>query len=711
MVEKTEKRNGEIVDFNQKKITKAIHQAITATGQGDGDKAKEISDQVVEILNEEYENKTPHVENIQDIIEKVLVAEDFFETAKAYILYREQRRKTRETAQGIDETVEMVDDYIKELDWQVRENANMSYSMQGLNHYVVSAVTKEYWLNRIYPKEVREGVKEGSFHIHDLDTLATYCCGWDLYSLLQKGFRGVSGKVESKPPKHFGAALGQLVNFLYTLQGESAGAQAVSSFDTLLAPFIRYDNLSYREVKQNMQSFIFNCAIPTRVGFQSPFTNVTLDINPPKDLADQPVIIGGKAQDETYGDFQEEMNMVNKAFFECMMEGDAKGRPFTFPIPTINITNDFDWENPTLEPMWKATAKYGLPYFSNFINSDMNPDDVRSMCCRLRLDNKELHKRGGGLFGSNPLTGSVGVVTLNLPRMGYLSETKDELYEKIEEGMDLAKESLEIKRKVIENFIEKGLYPYSKFYLADIKKMRGEYYANHFSTIGLIGMNECLLNFIEKDIASDEGQKLALEIMDFMQNKLRKYQKETDNLYNLEASPAEGTSYRLALKDKKEFPDIITAGEKGTPYYTNSTQLPVGYTNDVFEELELQDDLQCKYSGGTVDHLFLGEKVDNIENAKKLIKTAFKNYSLPYITLTPTFSICPQHGYIPGEHFDCPKCVVKQPCEVYSRIVGYLRPVQQWNDGKQQEFKERKSFTAEKEEEKEEQKTKLKIND
>ncbi len=712
MVEKVEKRSGQIVDFNQKKISKAIHQAITATGQGDGEKAKEISDKVVEILNEEYDGETPHVENIQDIIEKVLVAEDLFETAKAYILYREQRRKTRETAQGIDETIEMVDDYIKELDWQVRENANMSYSMQGLNHYVVSAVTKEYWLNRIYPQEIRDAVREGKFHIHDLDTLATYCCGWDLYSLLQKGFRGVPGKVESKPPKHFGAALGQLVNFLYTLQGESAGAQAVSSFDTLLAPFIRYDNLSYREVKQNMQSFIFNCAIPTRVGFQSPFTNVTLDINPPKDLADQPVIIGGKAQDETYGDFQEEMNMINKAFFECMIEGDAKGRPFTFPIPTINITDDSDWSNPTLDPMWEATAKYGLPYFSNFVSSDMSPDDVRSMCCRLRLDNKELHKRGGGLFGSNPLTGSIGVVTINLPRMGYLSETKEELKEKIGEAMDLAKESLEIKRKVIENFIEKGLYPYSKFYLAEIKKMRGEYYANHFSTIGLIGMNECLLNFIGKNIGSDKGQDLALEIMEFMRKKLRDYQEETDNLYNLEATPGEGTSYRLALKDKKEFPDIITAGKEGTPYYTNSTQLPVGYTNDIFEELDLQNDLQCKYTGGTVDHLFLGEKISNIENAKKLIKTAFENYSLPYITLTPTFSICPQHGYIPGEHFDCPKCVVKQPCEVYSRIVGYLRPVQQWNDGKQQEFKERETFDVEgeKEEKKEEQKAKL-IND
>ncbi|OGZ24249.1 MAG: ribonucleoside triphosphate reductase [Candidatus Nealsonbacteria bacterium RIFCSPLOWO2_01_FULL_43_32] len=691
-IKKIQKRDGRVVDFDQQKITDAIEKAVTASGQGDGEESKRVSDKVVELLNRRFrDNGVPQVEQIQDIVEETLIAENLAETAKAYILYREQRRRIREAAGGIDESLEMIDKYIKELDWQVYENANMAYSLQGLNHYGVSALTKRYWLNKVYPKEIREAAEGGDFHIHNLDTLATYCNGWDLYDLLLRGFGGVQGKVESKPAKHLASALGQLVNFWYIVQGESAGAQAISSFDTLLAPFVRYDNLNYHQVKQAMQEFLFNCSISTRVGFQNPFTNLTIDIKPSPALAKQPVIIGGKAQKETYGEFQEEMNMINRAFYEGLMEGDAKGRPFTFPIPTVNITKDFDWDDPNLDPLWEATAKYGVNYFSNFINSDMKPEDVRSMCCRLRLSNKELYKRGGGLFGSQPLTGSIGVVTINMPRIGYLSKTKKEFFERLGHMMDLAKESLEIKRKSLDNFMEKGLYPYSKHYLSGIKQMRGNYYGNHFSTIGLVGMNETMLNFIGENIGSKQGKKLALEIMDFMRERLIKYQEETNNPYNLEATPAESTAYRLAQKDKEKYPDIITAGEQA-PYYTNSIHLPVNYTDDLFEVLKLQDELQTKFTGGTVIHLFLGERIFDIQTVKSLIKKIFENFRLPYITLTPTFSICPSHGYLNGEHFECPKCTIKQPCEVYSRIVGYLRPVQQWNKGKKEEFRQREEF-------------------
>jgi len=688
-----QKRDGRVVDFDQEKITNAIHKALTATTKKDGKEARKLTNDAIEIINRRFKKgDLPNVEQIQDIVEEVLILDGYTETAKAYILYREQRRRVREAKTAIDEAVEMVDKYIQELDWQVKENANMAYSLQGLNHYVTSAVTKKYWLDKIYPAEVRESSKSGDFHIHNLDCLGPYCMGWDLYDLLVKGFGGVSGKVESKPPKHLRSALGQLVNFFYTLQGEAAGAEAVSSFDTLLAPFIRYGNLNFQQVKQALQEFVFNCAIPTRVGFQNPFTNITLDIKPSPALAKQPIIIGGKAQKETYGEFQEEMNILNKAFYEVMMEGDAKGRVFTFPIPTINITKDFPWDSPALEPMWEATAKYGINYFSNFIQSEMKPEDVRSMCCRLRLDNKELNVRGGGLFGSNPLTGSIGVVTIDLPRIGYLSKTKKEFFDRLSKMMDLAKTSLEVKRKALDSLMEKGLYPYSKHYLEAVKKMRGSYWGNHFSTIGLVGMNEALLNFLDKDIGSPSGRKFALEILDFMRKQLVGYQEETGNLYNLEATPAEATSYRLALQDVKKYPDIITAGTKEVPYYTNSTQLPVDYTDDLFEALKLQDEIQCKYTGGTVLHLFIGERISNVQNIKTLIKKIFEKFHLPYITLTPTFSICPTHGYLSGEHFTCPKCVIKQPCEVYSRIVGYIRPVQQWHKGKQLEFEERKVY-------------------
>lgn len=687
-----QKRDGRLVAYDEKKIESAVHKALTATGQGDGPQAKKVAKKVTMLLVKRFRRgELPKVEQIQDIVEEVLILEGFVETAKAYIIYREQRRRIREAQSTLDETVEMVDKYIQELDWQIKENANMAYSLQGLHHYVTSAVSKKYWLNKIYTKEIRDAVSSGDFHIHNLDFLGPYCCGWDLYDLINKGFGGVSSKVESRPPKHLRTALGQLVNFFYTLQGEAAGAQAVSNFDTLMAPFIRYDSLNYNQVKQAVQEFVFNCAIPTRVGFQTPFLNVTLDLRPPKNLAQQPVIIGGQPQKETYAEFQEEMNVFNRAFAEVMTEGDARGRVFTFPIPTYNITKDFDWDNPALQGVWEMTAKYGVPYFANFINSDMNPDDARSMCCRLRLDNRELYKRGGGLFGAYPLTGSIGVVTLNLPRIGYTSKTKKEFFAKLERMMELAKISLEIKRKTVDNFIEKGLYPYSRFYLESIYKMRKTYWSNHFSTIGLVGMNEALLNFLGKDISTPEGVKMSAEILDFMRNNLIKFQEETGNLYNLEATPAEGTSYRLAKKDKEKYPDIITAGGD-EPYYTNSTQLPVGFTNDLFEALELQDGLQTRYTGGTVFHAFLGERINNTEMVKVLLKKIFSKHKMPYLTFSPTFSICPNHGYIAGEHFTCPKCIIEQPCEVYSRVVGYIRPIQQWHPGKQQEFKERVTF-------------------
>jgi len=696
------KRDGRLVDFDQERITEAIFKALTATSEGlpagrrGGRRlARRLSNKVVDFLNKRFitskgKIKVPAIEDIQDIVEEVLILENLTETAKAYILYREQRRRIREAKKTIEETLETIDRYIEEKDWQVKENANMAFSLQGLNHYLTSAGTKQYWLNKIYPEEIRKAAIDGDFHIHNLDTLATYCCGWDLYDLLLKGFGGVSTKLVSNPPKHFRTALGQLVNFFYTLQGESAGAQAISSFDTLLAPFIKYDNLNYQQVKQAIQEFVFNCAVPTRVGFQTPFLNVTLDINPSPNLVNQPVIIDGKPQDRTYGEFQEEMNIFNQAFAEIMSQGDANGRVFTFPIPTINITKDFDWDNPALEGIWKMTAKYGIPYFANFIQSDMKPKDVRSMCCRLRLNNKELYHRGGGLFGSNPLTGSIGVVTINMPRIGYLSKNKKEFLERLGHIMNLAKESLEIKRKALDNFMEKGLYPYSKHYLSGIKKMRGSYWGNHFSTIGLVGMNEALLNLINENIGSLKGRQFALEILDFMRDRMVKYQEETGNLYNLEATPAESTAYRLAKLDKKKYKDIITAD--GEPYYTNSTQLPVNYTDDLFEALKLQDELQCKYTGGTVFHGFVGERIPNEETVKLLVKRIFENFKLPYFTITPTFSICPHHGYLVGEHFICPKCTIEQPCEVYSRIVGYLRPVQQWNKGKQEEFEDRKTF-------------------
>ncbi|HKK89778.1 MAG TPA: ribonucleoside triphosphate reductase, partial [Desulfobacteraceae bacterium] len=569
--------------------------------------------------------------------------------------------------------------------------------LQGLNNFISSDITAEYWLNRIYTPKMRDAHNSGDIHIHDLSLLSVYCVGWDLQDLLMEGFKGVAGKVESAPPRHFRTALGQLVNFFYTLQGEAAGAQAISNFDTLLAPFVHEDDLSYKEVKQAIQEFVFNINIPTRVGFQTPFTNITMDLNVPAILKDSPVIIGGEYRNKTYGAFQREMDLINGAFAEVMMEGDAKGRVFTFPIPTYNITEDFNWDNPNLENVWKMTGKYGIPYFSNFVNSDMSPDDARSMCCRLRLDNRELRKRGGGLFGANPLTGSIGVVTLNLPRLGHLAENEADFMERLDDLIETAGESLSIKRKVLEKFTEGNLYPYSKFYLRKIKEQYGCYWENHFSTIGILGMNEACVNFMNRNIASQDGQEFSVRVMEHIRSRIETMQKEKNEIYNLEATPAEGTTYRFAMKDKERYPNIVCADEAeyqngNDPFYTNSTHLPVNYTDDLFEALELQDDLQTKYTGGTVLHLFLGEEVPDTEVVKNMVKKVSNNFRLPYFTLTPTFSICPTHGYIPGEHPVCSKCGAET--EVFSRVVGYLRPVKQWNNGKQTEFDMRKTFQA-----------------
>ena len=588
-----------------------------------------------------------------------------------------------------DFQVDLVDSYIGDLDWRVKENSNMGYSLQGLNNFIASEVSKTYWLDKIYPEAIGEAHRSGDMHVHDLGQLSVYCVGWDLMDLLREGFTGVAGKVASKPAKHFRSVLGQIVNFFYTLQGESAGAQAFSNFDTLLAPFIHYDQLSEVEVKQALQEFVFNVNVPTRVGFQTPFTNITLDLQAPEHLAGVPVIIGGEVRERNYGDFQEEMNVFNRMLLEVLSEGDANGRVFTFPIPTYNITEDFDWDNPVVENLWEASAKYGIPYFSNFVNSDMKPEDARSMCCRLRIDNRKLEYRGGGLFGANPMTGSVGVVTINLPRLALKSKTKKAFMQGLDELMSLAKDSLEIKRHKLEKLTDANLYPYTKFYLRNIKKGSGQFWRNHFSTIGIIGMNEALLNLFGEDIGSEKGRAFAEKILDTMRDRLIEFQEETGNNYNLEATPAEGTTYRLARIDQRDFPKTaVFANGKGdkveAPFYTNSTHLPVNYTDDLFHLLELQDELQTKYTGGTVIHFFLGERVDDPQALKMLVKTICQQHRLPYFTFSPSFSICKNHGYLRGELPQCPHC--QEEAEVYSRVVGFLTPTHRWNDGKKAEF-------------------------
>lgn len=650
------KRDGRVVPFDHRRIYAAILRAYQAVGLGDQEEhVRALSRDVTELLVTRLGPQAcPHVEQIQDLVEEVLILESEVKAAKAYILYREQRSEARNTAKLLLDGMKLVDDYIDRADWRVSENANMNYSLQGLNFYVASSIAARYWLNKIYPAEVRRCHTEGDFHIHDLGMLATYCCGWDLLDLLARGFGGVPAKLESKPPKHLRSALGQVVNFFYTVQGESAGAQAISNLDTLLAPFVRYDGLSYKGVKQALQEFVFNLNVPTRVGFQTPFTNITLDLTAPSTLADLPVLIGGKLCPETYAGFQAEMDLINRAFAEVLLDGDARGRVFTFPIPTYNITTDFDWDNPVLEPLWQVTAKYGIPYFANFINSDLKPEDARSMCCRLRLDNRELRKRGGGLFGANPLTGSIGVVTLNLPRIGYRATSEADFFYRLSSMMEIGRTSLEIKRKVLVRQTEQGLYPYSRHYLKAVYERLGSYWANHFSTIGIVGMNECCLNFLKVGIGHPDGRAFAIQVLKFMRSKLQDFQDETGHLYNLEATPAESASYRLAKADGNQYPDIITAGTSETPYYTNSTHLPVGFTEDLFQALEHQDELQSLYTGGTVVHAFIGEQIDDWRQARLLVRRIAERYHLPYFTVTPTFSICPVHGYVRGEHRFCP---------------------------------------------------------
>lgn len=686
------KRDGRVVLYDQSKIADAIWKATRAVGSPDRGLAGELAQRVETYLAAAAAEKTAAeltVESVQDAVERILIEVGLTKVAKAYILYRQKHAELRDARALVTETISLFDNYIGETDWRVNENSNMTFSLQGLNNHIISDLTSRYWLHKIYSPRVRQAQEGGDLHIHDLGILAPYCVGWDLGAFLRDGFQGASGKVAARPPKHLRTALGQLANLFYTLQGEAAGAQAVSSFDTYLAPFVRRDNLSYTEVKQAVQEFVFNLNVPTRVGFQTPFTNITLDVvADASPITEEYVLVAGDYGEEQYKDYQKEMDMLNLAFCEVMMEGDAAGRSFSFPIPTYNITRDFAWNNPVVERIMDMTAKYGTPYFANFVNSDMEPSDVRSMCCRLRLDTSRLEKRGG-LFGANPLTGSIGVVTVNLARIGYLTKSEEEFLDRLDSLMDIAKESLSTKRAVVERLTDQGLYPYSQYYLRDIKSRFGKYWTNHFSTIGLVGMNEALVNFMGVTIAEPEGQDFALKVMRFMKERLLAYQQETGDNWNLEASPAEGAAYRLARLDVAAYPGIATAGED-EPYYTNSTQLPVGYTVDIFEALELQEKLQTEYTGGTVFHGFLGEQIDDPNTVKDLLQKVFTRYRLPYFTVTPTFSVCEVHGYLSGEYYHCPVC--GGMTEVWSRIVGYFRPVQNWNKGKRAEFQERQEF-------------------
>jgi ribonucleoside-triphosphate reductase (formate) len=689
VIDRIRKRDGNEAKFQPQKITWAIFKAAQACGGSDFTKAERLTEKVIEALWGKSGDNVPEVEEIQDMVEKTLIESGHAQTAKAYILYREKRKGARQLNALIGATIDMFSGYLDDKDWRAKENANTQKSINGLNNYVREFFTQNYWLHEVYPNDVRDAHVSGALHLHDLGFLGPYCAGWDLRQLLLEGFGGVPGKVESRAPRHLRSFLGQIVNSTFTTQGETAGAQAWSSFDTFCAPFVRHDNLKYNEVKQLLQEFVYNLNIPTRVGFQCPFSNLTFDLTVPGTLKDLPVIIGGEYKEETYGDFQAELDMFNQAFCDVMMEGDAKGRVFTFPIPTINITREFDWNAPAVDAFMNITAKYGIPYFANYVNSDLSPDDAVSMCCRLRLNTSELRKRGGGLFGSNPLTGSIGVVTVNLARIGYQSSSPSEFKARLWQQVQLTKTALEAKRQIVEKQTVNGLYPYSAHYLRNVKERTGNYWHNHFSTVGIIGMNEALMNLIGKDITTHEGQEFAKEVMQYLRDMLRDIQDETGHVYNLEATPAEGTSYRLARLDRARYPDIITAGGE-TPYYTNSTQVPVGLTDDIFEVLDLQDDLQSLYTGGTVLHLYLGEAVEDPETCKSLIGKIFSNYNLPYLSITPTFSICDEHGYLRGEQYECPEC--HQSTEVWSRVTGYLRPVDNYNRGKRQEYNDRTKF-------------------
>ena len=681
------KRDGKVVDFDLSKISEAMKKAFKATD-------KEYNTDILELLalrvTSDFQKNMREgligVEDIQDSVEHVLEQAGYTDVAKAYILYRKQHESIRNVSQTVLDYKKVIDNYLKVNDWRVKENSTVTYSVGGLILSNSGAVTANYWLSEVYDEEIGEAHRNADLHLHDLSMLTGYCAGWSLKQLIQEGLGGITGKITSSPANHLSTLCNQMVNFLGIMQNEWAGAQAFSSFDTYLAPFVKIDNLSYKEVKQCVQSFIYGVNTPSRWGTQAPFTNVTLDWTVPADMAELPCIIGGKECDFKYKDCKKEMDMVNKAFIEIMIEGDSNGRGFQYPIPTYSITRDFDWsdtENNRL--LFEMTAKYGTPYFSNYINSDMEPSDVRSMCCRLRLDLRELRKKSGGYFGSGESTGSIGVVTINMPRIGYLAADKEDFYKRLDRMMDIAARSLKVKREVITRLLDQGLYPYTKRYLGT--------FANHFSTIGLVGMNEACLNakWLKKDLTHPEAQEFTKEVLNHMRERLSDYQEQYGDLYNLEATPAESTSYRLAKHDKEKYPDIITANEaSGVPYYTNSSHLPVGYTSDIFDALDVQDDLQTLYTSGTVFHAFLGEKLPSWESAAKLVRTIAENYKLPYYTMSPTYSVCADHGYLIGEHFECPICGKK--AEVYSRITGYYRPVQNWNDGKSQEYKDRQEY-------------------
>ena len=681
------KRDGRVVDFEIDKIAKAMQKAFDATDTNYNDSVIDfLALKVTAEFQPKIKDELVAIEDIQDSVESVLSKAGYENVAKAYILYRKQHEKLRNVSETVLDYKKAVDDYLGIQDWRVKENSTVTYSVGGLILSNSGAITANYWLSEVYDQEIANAHRNADIHIHDLSMLTGYCAGWSLKQLITEGLGGVTGKITSKPAGHLITLCNQMVNFLGIMQNEWAGAQAFSSFDTYLAPFVRVDNLSYKEVKQAVQAFIFGVNTPSRWGTQAPFSNITLDWTVPADLAELPCIVGGKEMDFCYKDCQKEMDMVNKAFIECMIEGDANGRGFQYPIPTYSITRDFDWsdtENNRL--LFEMTAKYGTPYFSNYINSDMEPSDVRSMCCRLRLDLRELRKKSGGFFGSGESTGSVGVVTINMPRIAYLSKTKEEFYERLDKLMDISARSLKVKRDVITKLLDAGLYPYTKRYLGT--------FSNHFSTIGLVGMNEACLNarWLRQDLTHPESVEFTKDVLNHMRERLSDYQEQYGDLYNLEATPAESTAYRLAKHDVERYPDIITAaGDCGTPFYTNSSHLPVGYTDDIFSALDIQDDLQTLYTSGTVFHAFLGEKLPDWKAAANLVRKIAENYRLPYYTMSPTYSICKDDGYITGEQYVCPKC--GKPTEVYSRITGYYRPVQNWNDGKAQEFKQRRVY-------------------
>ncbi len=680
------KRNGGVVDFDISKISTAIGKAFDACGK---DYNQDIIDLIALKVTANFSSKVKDgavaVEDIQDSVEQVLAQTGYEDVAKAYILYRRQREKLRNMQSTMLDYKSLVDSYVKSTDWRVKENSTVTYSVGGLILSNSGAITANYWLSEIYDDEIANAHKNADLHLHDLSMLTGYCAGWSLRQLIEEGLGGIPGKITSSPAKHLATLCNQMVNFLGIMQNEWAGAQAFSSFDTYLAPFVKADNLSYDATKKCIESFVYGVNTPSRWGTQAPFSNITLDWTVPADLADRPAIVGGKEMDFTYGDCKAEMDMVNKAFIEIMIEGDANGRGFQYPIPTYSITRDFDWsETENNKLLFEMTAKYGTPYFSNYINSDMEPSDVRSMCCRLRLDLRELRKKSGGFFGSGESTGSIGVVTINMPRIGYLASDEADFYRRLDKMMDIAARSLDVKRKVITRLLDEGLYPYTRRYLGT--------FANHFSTIGLVGMNEACLNakWLRCDMTGPRAQEFTKDVLNHMRERLSDYQEKYGDLYNLEATPAESTAYRLAKHDKKRYPDIITASEGETPYYTNSSHLPVGYTDDVFSALDVQDELQTLYTSGTVFHTFLGEKLPDWRSAAALVRKIAENYKLPYYTISPTYSVCAEHGYIPGEHFKCPKC--GKPAEVYSRITGYYRPVQNWNDGKAQEYKQRREY-------------------